>query len=126
VARLKPSDYQPAGSGAPDTDRSWHASAGSGVASRRIFGVGFERGGSRGRGSPAWGATRGPAPSVGARVASATSNTHPLRHTALRVSRRLSIDLSKLTAPEKTDQCSVNSSRSSPSRPYRNAALSEL
>jgi len=41
--------------------------------------VGFERGGSRGRGSPAWGDTRGLAPSVGARVASATSNAHPLR-----------------------------------------------
>ncbi len=33
----------------------------------RTDAVGFERGGSRGRGSPAWGDTRGRAPSVGTR-----------------------------------------------------------
>jgi hypothetical protein len=67
------------------TDRSWQAITGKGVAARRAFWVGFERGGSRGRGSPAWGDTRGLAPSVGARVASATSNAHPVRHPSLRV-----------------------------------------
>ena len=46
--------------------------------------MGFERGGSRGRSSPAWGDTRGLAPSVGARATSATSNALPLRHTKLR------------------------------------------
>ena len=82
LARLEHSDGMQSGSDAPVVPPNHKAPwPGKGVAPRQAFWVGFERGGSRGRSSPAWGDTRGLAPSVGARVASATSNAHPLRPT---------------------------------------------